>query len=69
MTLKMSLPFSLPKKVVSGFEVCTPENSILLGYDAVIMDNQILMFQGKILFSFSRAKMPKNNRSLKCNCV
>lgn len=49
--------------------VCTPQNSVLLWYDAVTMDNQILMFQGKILFSFWRAKMPKNNKSLKRNCV
>jgi hypothetical protein len=48
----MSLPFSLPTKVISGVEVCTPEISVLLGYDSVTMDNQILMFQGKILFSF-----------------
>jgi hypothetical protein len=39
----MSLPFSLPTKVISGFDVCTPENSVL-GYDAVTMDNQTLMF-------------------------
>jgi hypothetical protein len=50
--LKTSLPFSLPTKVISGVEVYTPEKSILLGYDAVTMDNQILMFQGKILVSF-----------------
>ena len=48
----MSRPFSLPTKVISGVEVCIPENSVLLGYNAVTMDNQILMFQGKILFSF-----------------
>jgi hypothetical protein len=65
----MSLPFSLPTKVISGVLVCTPQNSVLLRYNAVTMDNQNLMFQGKILFSFWRAKMPKNNKSLKMNCV
>ena len=29
--VKMSIPFSFPTKVISGFEVCTPENSIFLG--------------------------------------
>jgi hypothetical protein len=65
----MSLPFSLPIKVISDCEVCIPENSILLGYDAVTMDNQILKFIGTILFSFSTAKMPKSNKSHKRNCV
>jgi hypothetical protein len=47
--LKLSLSLSLPPNAISGFEVFVVGDPVLLRYDAVSIENQILTFQGNAI--------------------